>query len=168
MSRLMLRFMSTKRFLTLNQKDSLLKALKDNDCSNFIQRILMLLLRNEGKTYQEIAEFLGCSYRTVAYWCVHGDPEDIESLRDKRTKGNYRKVTEEYMQMLMETIAKDPREFGYSYARWSGDRLAEHLAQLTGINLSGSQIRNILRKEKINLSLGRKGLGRASRQCACA
>ncbi|NJK50753.1 helix-turn-helix domain-containing protein [Candidatus Gracilibacteria bacterium] len=111
--------MSNKRFLTNGQKDKLLKSLKENDCSNFIQRILMLLLRNEGKTYQEIAEFLGCSYRTVAYWCVHGDPEDIESLRDKRTKGNYRKVTENYMQILMETIVQDPRELGYSFARWS-------------------------------------------------
>jgi transposase len=164
----MLRFMSTKRFLTVGQKDNLLKALKENDCSNFIQRILMLLLRNEGKTYQEIAEFLGCSYRTVAYWCVHGDPEDIESLRDKRTKGNYRKVTEDYMVLLMETIARDPRELGYSFPRWSGDRLAEHLTQLTGITLSGSQIRNILRKEKINLSVGKKNLGRSSRNCACA
>lgn len=164
----MLRFMSSKRFLTIGQKEKLLKALKENDCSNFIQRILMLLLRNEGKTYQEIAEFLGCSYRTVAYWCVHGDPEDIESLRDKRTKGNYRKVTEEYMELLMETIAKDPRELGYQFTRWSGDRLAEHLAQSTGITLSGSQIRNILRKEKINLSVGRKNLGRTNRPCVCA
>jgi transposase len=160
--------MSSKRFLTVNQKEALLKALKDNDCSNFIQRILMLLLRNEGKTYQEIADFLGCSYRTVAYWCVHGDPEDIESLRDKRTKGNYRKVTEEYMQLLMETIAHDPRELGYQFARWSGDRLAEHLAQSTGIALSGSQIRNILRKEKINLSLGKKNLAKTSKHRMCA
>lgn len=158
--------MSNKRFLTVNQKSQLLKALKENDCSNFIQRILMLLLRNEGKTYQEIAEFLGCSYRTVAYWCVHGDPEEIESLRDKRTKGNYRKVTEEYMQLLMETIAHDPRELGYQFTRWSGDRLAEHLSQLTGISLSGSQVRNILRKEKINLSLGKRNFGRTNKQCA--
>jgi transposase len=160
--------MSSKRFLTVNQKGALLKALKDNDCSNFIQRILMLLLRNEGKTYQEIADFLGCSYRTVAYWCVHGDPEDIESLRDKRTKGNYRKVTEEYMQLLMETITHEPRELGYQFARWSGDRLAEHLAQSTGIALSGSQIRNILRKEKINLSLGKKNLIKTSKHSMCA
>jgi transposase len=158
--------MSSKRFLTVSQKSQLLKALKENDCSNFIQRILMLLLRNEGKTYQEIAEFLGCSYRTVAYWCVHGDPEEIESLRDKRTKGNYRKVTEEYMQLLMETIAQDPRELGYQFNRWSGDRLAEHLSQLTGITLSGSQVRNILRKEKINLSLGKRNFARTNKQCA--
>jgi transposase len=66
----------------------------------------------------------------------------------------------------METIAKDPREFGYAFTRWSGDRLAEHLAQSTGITLSGSQIRNILRKEKINLSVGKKNLARIGRKCA--
>ncbi|MBD2247119.1 helix-turn-helix domain-containing protein [Nostoc sp. FACHB-888] len=34
------------------------------------QRILILLLMDDGKTYQEISEFLGCGYRTVAYWLV--------------------------------------------------------------------------------------------------
>ncbi|MBW4452311.1 MAG: hypothetical protein KME55_06265 [Nostoc indistinguendum CM1-VF10] len=41
---------------------------------------------DDGKTYQEISEFLGCGYRTVAYWRVHGDPDNIESLHDERKK----------------------------------------------------------------------------------
>lgn len=106
----------------------------------------MLLLRNDGKTYQEISDFLGCSYRTVAYWCVHGDPDDLETLRDKRTHGNYRKATDDYIHLLIKVADQKPTELGYKFDRWSGERLAEHLARSTGIELSGSQVRNILRK----------------------
>lgn len=46
------------------------KLLKDSDRSQFTQRILMLLLMNDGKTYQEISEFLDCSRRSVAsFFC---------------------------------------------------------------------------------------------------
>ncbi len=55
----------------------------------------MLLLMNDGKTEQKISEFVGCSYRSVAYWCVQVEPDNLDSLRDKREKGNYRKATEE-------------------------------------------------------------------------
>ena len=64
----------------------------------------MLLLMNDGKTYTEISEFLGCGLRTVVYWCVHGDPDNIESLKDKREKGNHSKATDEYIQLLMEKL----------------------------------------------------------------
>ncbi|NJP19295.1 MAG: helix-turn-helix domain-containing protein [Hydrococcus sp. CRU_1_1] len=150
--------MPSKKFLTLRQKESLLQALKKSDSSHSIQRILILLLRNEGKTYQEIADFLDCSYRTVAYWCVHSDPNDLESFKDKRTQGNYRKATEDYIQLLMEVVDKEPIQLGYSFKRWTGERLANHLENLTGIKLSGAQTRNLLRKNKISLTQGRRKL----------
>ncbi len=34
----------------------------------------------------------------VVYWCVQVDPDNLDSLRDKREKGNYQKATEEYPQ----------------------------------------------------------------------
>lgn len=83
------------------------------------QRILILLLRDDDKTYQEISDFLGCGYRTVAHWCVHGDPFRLESLQDGREKGNYQKATSEYINLLMETIEKSPTFLGYEFGRWS-------------------------------------------------
>lgn len=53
-------------FLTQSQKENLQKALGESKCPHFTQRILMLLLMNDGKIYQEISNFLGCSSRTVA------------------------------------------------------------------------------------------------------
>jgi len=44
------------------------------------ERVLILLLMNDGRTQEEIASLIGCYRRTVAYCCVYGDPDTIESL----------------------------------------------------------------------------------------
>lgn len=140
--------MPARGFLAPSQREKLQAALKESDCPRFTQRILILLLLNDGKTYQEISAFLGCSYRTVAYWCVHGDPEKLDTLQDRREQGNYRKATDEYIKRLMETIETSPKDEGYEFGRWTTARLATYLAQTTGIELSGEQVRRILHQKK--------------------
>ena len=108
----------------------------------------MLLLMNDGKTYREISLFLGCSPRTVVHWCVHADPDNLETIRDRREKGNYHKVTEAYIQLLMKVLEKEPSELGYEFGRWTAARLATYLTEQTGIKLSGEQVRRILLKKK--------------------
>jgi len=139
--------MRAKNFLTPQQKKTLQKALKDSSIGQ-VQHYLILLLRNEGKTYQEIAEFLGISYRTVAYWCAKGDPNNLETLRDRRTQGNYRKATPEYKELLFQIALKSPKTLGYTYPRWTKEKLAQHMADVLGISLSSSQIGNLLRQNK--------------------
>ncbi|MBD2014952.1 IS630 family transposase, partial [Microcoleus sp. FACHB-53] len=48
----------------------------------------------------------------------------------------------------LETIEKEPSELGYEFGRWTGERLATYLAVQTGIELSGSQVRKILKQKK--------------------
>jgi transposase len=140
--------MPAKGFLTSQQLKKLQTALRESESSQFRERILMLLLMNDGKTYREISDFIGCSERTVVYWCVHGDPDNLESLRDGREQGNYQKATSVYIELLMETIEKAPEELGYEFGRWTTARLATYLAEITGIQLSGEQVRRILHKKK--------------------
>jgi transposase len=147
--------MPIKDFLSQTQKEWLQQALRESDCPHFRKRILMLLLRNDGKNYEQIANFIGCSKRTVAYWCVHGNPEHLESLQDQREQGNHRKVTEAYIQLLLEVIEKEPEKLGYEFGRWTGERLATYLAEQTGIKLSGAQVRRILRQKKVCLPLSK-------------
>jgi glycosyltransferase A (GT-A) superfamily protein (DUF2064 family) len=100
--------MPAKGYLSKLQKENLKKALSESNNPQLTQRILMLLLMDDGKTYQEISDWLGCSYRSVAYWCVHGDSDNLESLKDSRNQGNYRKATDEYINLLMDLIEKEP------------------------------------------------------------
>lgn len=140
----------SKHFLTSEQISKLQKALKDSELPHVRERILIFLFQNDGKPQREIAEFLGCSPRTVAYWCVHGDPDKLESLHNKREQESYRKATPAYIQLLLEIVDKEPAELGYEFGRWTGERLATYLASETGITLSGSQVRRILKRKKLS------------------
>lgn len=140
--------MPAKGYLNQSQKENLQKALSESNNPQFTQKMLMLLLMDDGKTYQEISDWLGCSYRSVAYWCVHGDPDNLDSLKDGRSQGNYRKATEEYVNLLIDVIEKEPSELGYEFGRWTTARLATYLEEQTGIKLSGEQIRRILNQKK--------------------
>lgn len=141
--------MPIKNFLKPEQINNLQQALKETSSPYLRERILMFLLQNDGKTYQEIAKFLGCSVRTVAYWCVQGDPDNLDSLRNQREKENYRKVTPNYLKILLETIEKEPSKLGYKSQGWTGERLATYLAEQTGIQISSSQVRRILKQKNI-------------------
>lgn len=124
--------MPAKNHLSPEQKQYLQQNLKWEENGNIRERILILLLGNDGKTQREIAEFLGCSLNKVCYWCVHGDPDNLDSLKDERMKGNHKKATDEYINILLETLEKDPQELGYEFGRWTGQRLAVHLETITG------------------------------------
>ena len=63
-------------------------------------------------------------------------------------KGNHHKATEKYIEILLETIDKDPQQLGYEFGRWSAKRLATYLEEVTGIKLSGSQVWRIISKKK--------------------
>jgi transposase len=91
----------------------------------------------------------------VAYWCVHGDPDNLDSLRDRREQGNYRKADDNYIQVLLGSIKKEPRSLGYEFELWTSQRLANHLAKETGIEMSATQITRILRKNKLRLPMSR-------------
>ena len=72
---------------------------------------------NDGKTQAKIAEFLGCSVNKVSHWCIQGDPDNLETLTDARMSGNHRKATDKYIEILLDTIAKEPQELGYEFVR---------------------------------------------------
>jgi len=140
--------MPVSNFLTKEQKKSLQKAIKEDECPHFREHVLIMLLANDGKTQQQIADFIGCSLRTVNYWFNYGDPDNLESFRDQREQGNHQKATPEYINLLLEVVEQDPTELGYEFGRWTAQRLAEHLAKETKIVLSSGQIKRILKKKR--------------------
>ena len=143
--------MPAKGFLNQEQKERLQTVVRKADCPRLREHALILLVQNDRKTYEEIADFIGCGYRTVAYWCVHGDPDNLDSLRDKREQGNYRKATEQYIELLLEVDELAPSKLGYEFGRWTTGRLSTYLFQQTGIKLSGKQISRILQKKNTSI-----------------
>lgn len=146
--------MPAKGFLNQEQKERLQTVVRKAGCPQLREHALILLLQNDGETYEETADFIGRGYHTVAYWCMHRDPDNLESLRDKREQGNYRKATEEYIALLQEVIEKASIEFRCEFGKWTTQRLATYLLEQMGIKLSGKQVSRTLQK-KVRLHLGK-------------
>lgn len=140
--------MPVKNFLKAETKEKLQQVLKEHEHPDIRQRALIFLLLNDGHTQAQIAALIGCSLRKIAYWSVHGDPDNLESFQDERMKGNYRKATEAYIKLLLEVIDVEPEKYGYEFGRWTTARLAIYLGEQTGIALSGAQVRRILKAKK--------------------
>ena len=138
-----------KNFLTPSQVAQLQQALKESELAHVRERILIILLQNDGRTQKEIYKFLGCSPRTVAYWCMNGDPDNLETLRNKREYEHYRKATPEYIELLLKTVDQKPSDLGYEFGRWTAERLATYLTEKTGIELSSSQVRRMALAKKV-------------------
>jgi hypothetical protein len=83
--------MPAKNHLSQNQKQRLIKLIKESDDNYVREKVLILLLINDGKTYREISEFMEIAYTTVAYWSVHGDPDNLDSFLDKRSQEIFEK-----------------------------------------------------------------------------
>jgi len=92
--------MPAKNHLNPKQIEKLQKALKEKEKGDIRERILILLLLNDGKIQSKIADFLGCSLNKVCYWCTHGGPDNLEILIDQRMKGNHKKATDKYVEIL--------------------------------------------------------------------
>ncbi|HEY9302534.1 MAG TPA: helix-turn-helix domain-containing protein [Phormidium sp.] len=88
------------------------------------------------KFAKKISRFLNIAYPTLAYWAVHGDSNNLESFLDEIKEGNFHKITEEYEELLLITIEKEPAEYGYEFGQWTAGRLARHLEHVIGIKFS--------------------------------
>ena len=93
--------MPEKNHLNAEQVKKLQQTLKQEENGEIRERILILLLLNDGKTQKEIAKFIGCSPNKICFWCVHGEPDNLESLKDEKMKGNHHKATEKYIEILL-------------------------------------------------------------------
>ena len=136
--------MPAHNHLSPNQKQRLIKLLKESEDNYVRKKVLILLLINDEKTYRQISEFMEIAYTTVAYWSVHGDPENLDTFLDKRSPEIFRKVTPESQQILIDTIEKAPEEYGYEFGRWTAARVATYLEKVTELKLSSSQISRIV------------------------
>ena len=79
---------------------------------------------------------------------MHGDPDNLETLPYKREYEHYRKATSEDIEILLKTVERSPSDLVHEFGRWTAERLATYLTEKTGIDLSSSQVRRILKRKK--------------------
>lgn len=113
---------------------------------------MVLLSAEQGLKSEEIAKIVRESSVTVLTWLKRYMAEGVEGLLDAPRAGRTLTVTEEFRKQLLESVRRRPRSLGLEYSMWTLQRLADHLAEKTGIRVSDETIRRELAKEGIVFS----------------
>ena len=116
-------------------------------------RALMVLLAAERRMVAaEIASILRQHEETVRRWLARYEAEGTAGLCDAPRSGVPPKVTPDYRQRLLELVRRRPRSLGLAFSMWTGSRLADHLAEQTGLRMSAPSIHRMLRAGDMGLS----------------
>ncbi len=89
---------------------------------------------------------------TVRRWLKRWGAEGIEGLKDRPMPGGPAKITAAYREQLLAAVRQRPRSLGQPYSLWTLQRLADYLAELTGLRLSYETVRVALKAGGIVLS----------------
>jgi transposase len=110
------------------------------------QRSTVIRLLHLGHKPEQIAEMQAVSKPTIYGWYDRWRSGGVEGLANKPKSGRPLKADDEYTAALLEVIEKEPFELGYDFTIWTIDRLRVHLEKETGISLSESRFRALLKR----------------------
>ncbi len=113
---------------------------------------MILLSAEQGLKAEEIAAIVRESAVTVLTWLKRYLAEGMEGLQDAPRAGRSATVTADFRTMLLGSVRRRPRSLGLAFSMWTLQRLADYLAEKTGIRVSDETIRRELAKEGIVFS----------------
>lgn len=116
-------------------------------------RAQMILLSAEKRLkVGEIADIVRESDATVLRWLKRYMAEGVDGLQDAPRPGRERTVTEVYHEKLVEAVRRRPRSLDLDFSLWTLQRLADYMAEETGIRVSTETVRRTLKDADIVLS----------------
>lgn len=113
---------------------------------------IILLATEQGMTVPEIKRIVRRDAQTVRIWIKRFNSEGINGLYDLPRPGAPPTVTPAYRERLLVVVRQRPRSLGQPYSLWSLRRLADYMAEETGIRLSHVTVSRILEANNIVLS----------------
>ena len=132
-------------YLSEFQRKILQKNLEETQIETYRQRILIMLLADEGKSQKEIAQSLNCSAATVRHWTAMARMGLAHQWQEVPV-GRPKRINLEYLQRLKELVSQSPQDFGYSFQRWTGSWLSRHLAKELGIEVHERHTNRLLKE----------------------
>lgn len=113
---------------------------------------IVLLAAEQRLTAPAIAAIVREDDQTVRNWLKRWMAEGIAGLHDRPMPGAPPKITKAYEAQLLETVRRRPRRLEQAYSMWTLQRLADYMAEQTGIRVSYETIRRLLKAADIVLS----------------
>ena len=132
------------------------RALATERSGLLLHRLDCVLMVAQGRSCSEVANWIGVDRRTIERWVHAAYVSGMAGLVEVHAGGRPATFTQAQMQSVWPDLQASPRAFGYPESRWTGKRLALHLAKRHGIAMSVRTCQRLisLRRE------GRAGLRR--------
>jgi transposase len=135
----------TGKCLTSFQQKLLQKSLQENLPDSYRQRIEIMLLTDQGKSQTTICRTLGCCPATARHW-MHIARTGMAHQWQDCPIGRPKAINEGYLERLKELVNNSPRDYGYSFRRWTANWLRKHLAREFSIEISDRHLKRLLKQ----------------------
>jgi transposase len=113
---------------------------------------IILLASEQSMAAPEIAKIIRRNEQTVRTWIKRFNAEGIAGLSDAPRSGTPPTVTPAYRERLLVVARRRPRTLEQPYSLWTLQRLADFMAEETGIRVSAVTISRLLAANDIVLS----------------
>jgi transposase len=145
--------------LNAEEIEAVEQALRHDKRPEVRQRCTVIRLLHLGHKPGEIAKMQAVSDPTIYGWIKRWRSGGLEALADKARSGRPPKADDAYSLALVEAIEKEPLAFGYNFMLWTVERLSAHLEKQTGIRLSESRLRALIKRKGYRYRRPKKDLG---------
>ena len=109
-----------------------------SDKKNY-RRLLAVIQKSNGRTFEDIAKEHGVSIRTVQRWISAYLQMGTKGLEIKKPGGTKSRITDENREIMLSVLFNDPNIFGYIRNTWSLRSLAKCLTEELDIPINQFQ-----------------------------
>lgn len=108
---------------------------------------MVFLAGEQGLRVPQIAAIVRESEATVLRWRKRYRAEGIEGLQDAPRPGRPSEITATSRAAVLAAVRRRPRSLGLPFSVWTLQRLADYLAERTGLRVSDETVRRALKDE---------------------
>jgi transposase len=114
--------------------------------ARYDHRLHAILMVAQDMSCRQVAQLLGDSPRTVAYWVKRFETEGLSGLADADRPGRPRKLDQEQIHTIEVALRSDPSHHGLAGNLWDGKLLSHFIDQQFGIQLGVRQCQRLFRQ----------------------
>ena len=114
--------------------------------ARYDHRLHAILMVAQGMSCRQVAEFLGDSPRTVAYWVNRFEAEGLSGLADAYRPGRPSRLNEQQLSEIQSALRSSPSIYGFTANLWDGKLLSYFIRQEFGIELGVRQCQRLFRQ----------------------
>ena len=109
-------------------------------------RLHAILMVAQGMGCRNVAQLLGDSPRTVAYWVKRFEAEGLSGLADADRSGRPSRLDEQQIQLIELALRSHPSQYGLAGNLWDGKLLSHFIDQQFSVELGVRQCQRLFRR----------------------